>query len=858
MSKGSDFFQVGGTLSEDAPSYIERQADLQLLAALERHEFCLVLGPRQMGKSSLMVHAISRLKKQGVRCAVVDFQALGGETDLERWFMDIINQIERTAKLVTNTKEWWKANLHLGPTQRFTAFLEDVLLEQTAGNDVVLFFDEIDSVLNLPFSDEFFTTIRSLFNSRAINPVLRRLSVVLVGVTTPSSFIKDRTRTPFNIGESIALTDFSRDKTGPFQDVLGPGSAQLVDRIFHWTNGQPLMVQKLASVAYFWPPDRRNPSEIDRTVKESYLRMQIEKDSHFKFVQDYLLDAGNVHKTLSTYQNVLLRKDVPNNERSPVQDRLKLAGIVREKNGKLVPRNRIYERVFSVQWVQEHLPVNLQKWIAYGASSALALLLIIWIGQWLIGARTDGSLLGRPLRVGVVSWPGYAGGIVANNGFKPNKDCIFFKNHNQTVEFVLLEDPAQRSQALAKSGEGGVDIVWSTVDYWANELPGFIDNGVKARAIMQVDWSRGGDAIVADESIKRIEDLKGKKISLVKYTPSHWLLEYSLQNSSLSDYDQKEIIDNLVGKDATLDARQAFKDKQVDATVVWEPDVTLAMEREGAHKLVSTETANNLIADVMVAREDFIKEHPDVIDAFVQGWLEGTASALRDPENVVRLLMENEPLYGDMKDPTKVKETLKTVKYADLADNTRMFGLDGSQPLFDIIFKEAAKAWVKRGYIAQAIEPDQARDISFLKRIYEVFPPKIPLQVLPPHNEDVLKRTPISTKRMHIVFPSGSSELDEIAKQQIDRDVGMLVQTNSNAYIRIEGNTDNPGSRESNRQLSEQRAQAVAEYLSQHYGLNENRFIVIGNGPDKPIDTNATPEGRANNRRIDIGIVPVN
>src|SRR5215813_8041457 len=75
--------------------------------------------------------------------------------------------------------------------------------------------------------------------------------------------------------------------------------------------------------------------------------------------------------------------------------------------------------------------------------------------------NNDGSLLGRPLRVGVVSWPGYAGGIVANNGFKPNRDCIFFKNHKQTVEFVLLEDPAQRSQAFAK-GEGGVDVVWST------------------------------------------------------------------------------------------------------------------------------------------------------------------------------------------------------------------------------------------------------------------------------------------------------------------------------------------------------------------------------------------------------------
>src|SRR5215831_7727692 len=118
----------------------------------------------------------------------------------------------------------------------------------------------------------------------------------------------------------------------------------------------------------------------------------------------------------------------------------------------------------------------------------------------------DGGVPGRdrPLRVGVVTWPGYCGGIVANNGFKPNENCIFYKNHKLQVEFLLLEDVDARAKLFAKGGKDGVDIVWSTVDFWANELPGFIKDGVKAKAIMQVDWSRGGDAIVADSSIRKI------------------------------------------------------------------------------------------------------------------------------------------------------------------------------------------------------------------------------------------------------------------------------------------------------------------------------------------------------------------
>jgi serine/threonine protein kinase/ABC-type nitrate/sulfonate/bicarbonate transport system substrate-binding protein len=327
--------------------------------------------------------------------------------------------------------------------------------------------------------------------------------------------------------------------------------------------------------------------------------------------------------------------------------------------------------------------------------------------------------LGRPLRVGVMTWPGYAGGIVANNGFKPNKDCLYWTKYGQTIEFLLLDDIKDRNYAFRS---GGVDIVWSTVDLWANELPGFVDGSVKARAIMQVDWSRGGDAIVVDKSIQTVEELKGKKISLVLFTPQHWLLEAALENSGLEESDQSEIIAHLIGKRSTADARSDFVTHITDAAVVREPDVTEALQRRpNAHVLVSTQTAQNLIADVMVAREDFIKEHPDVIKAFIQGWFDGTADANRNPDKAVRLLMDNEPHYKDLGEQV-TRADVATVKWADLPDNTQMFGLDGSDPLFDRIFKQAGAAWVKRGYINRGMTPDQAKDVAFLKEIYAVSP----------------------------------------------------------------------------------------------------------------------------------------
>jgi len=467
----------------------------------------------------------------------------------------------------------------------------------------------------------------------------------------------------------------------------------------------------------------------------------------------------------------------------------------------------------------------------------------------------DGSKLGRPLRVGIVTWPGYAGGLVANNGFAPNKDCIYWTKYGQTVQFLLMEDVDVRNKAFAKGGEDGVDIVWSTVDFWANELPAFVKDGVKARAIMQVDWSRGGDAIVADPSIKKVEDLKGKKISLALFTPSHWLLEYSLENSSLDDAEQAEIIKNLVGKNASPDARADFVARKVDAAVVWEPDVTEALsKRPGSHILVSSKEAANLIADLMVAREDFIKDHPDVVKAFVQGWMDGTQEANRNSDKVVRLLMDNEPVYKDLGE-AGTRAGLPTVKWADMTDNTQMFGLDGSEPLFDRIFKQAGQAWVRRGYIGSTVMPDQAKDVSFLKEIYAANPVLGATGPVVKAGGDVENRPAIMSKPVTIVFPSGSSTLDSNAQQLLDQ-VATLAQTYSGAVIRIEGNTDNVGNPAANKTLSEQRAEAVKAFLVQRYHIDPNRLVTKGNGPDKPVKPNTTEEGRAANRRTDVEVVP--
>ena len=92
--------------------------------------------------------------------------------------------------------------------RRFDKFIDEVLLKAIP-QPIVIFIDEIDSVLSLPFKlDDFFALIRFCYNQRAINPEYQRITFAIFGVATPSDLIRDRTKTPFNIGQAIELIGF--------------------------------------------------------------------------------------------------------------------------------------------------------------------------------------------------------------------------------------------------------------------------------------------------------------------------------------------------------------------------------------------------------------------------------------------------------------------------------------------------------------------------------------------------------------------------------------------------------------------------------------------------------------------------
>src|SRR5436190_11618234 len=89
----TEFYVTGGTLRQDALSYVERRADRELYEGLKRGEFCYVLHARQMGKSSLKVRTAARLRQEGVAVATLDLTRAGQNLTAEHWYEDLLNQI---------------------------------------------------------------------------------------------------------------------------------------------------------------------------------------------------------------------------------------------------------------------------------------------------------------------------------------------------------------------------------------------------------------------------------------------------------------------------------------------------------------------------------------------------------------------------------------------------------------------------------------------------------------------------------------------------------------------------------------------------------------------------------------------
>ena len=364
----SNIYTPGGTVQAGRGLYISRQADEELLQLCQEGKYAYVLTSRQMGKSSLMIETARRLQQRGTTSIIIDLSDIGvTDATAENWYrgvaLEIENKLDEEGQpLTTDVYEWWEAHSPLTITQRFTRFFRDVLLEEIKGR-VVVFIDEIDTTLNLGFTDDFFIAIRALYTTRAQFPSYERLSFVLIGVATPGNLILDARRTPFNIGHRVDLTDFTAAEAWPLAAGLGvpeADQAQVFNQVLAWTGGHPYLTQQLCIELSRQQRDRWNADNVDEVVHQTFFGDRSDRDHNLQFVRDLLIDPEKCpdrYQVLATYRDIWRdRQPVIDEDQSLIKAHLKLSGVVKRVGSRLEVRNPIYREVFDGRWIKKHWP----------------------------------------------------------------------------------------------------------------------------------------------------------------------------------------------------------------------------------------------------------------------------------------------------------------------------------------------------------------------------------------------------------------------------------------------------------------------------------------------------------------------
>lgn len=467
-----------------------------------------------------------------------------------------------------------------------------------------------------------------------------------------------------------------------------------------------------------------------------------------------------------------------------------------------------------------------------------------------VSADTQAAVeAGTPvLKVCVNTWGGFAGAQWFNGGFPASKGSKYFTEYGILVEFKLMDDPTA-SRAAWKSGD--CDLLWVTADAFSAETGGLPDS---PKFFIQVDWSRGGDVIMVVFGINNVSELRGKKVAVALGTPSHTLLLKALEADKLTYRDL-----TIVQVPSGLEAAAMFKSGQVDAAVVWSPDDDDCKANvEGSKELVSTAKAKFIVADGFFVKAATLEAKRDVLVKFAEGLLRGNATLNTDPaakEQAVAILATGLNVPADF-----ARNAINKVRLATYGDNLNFFG---QNPAYrgvtgEDLYSQMSRAFLSVGFI-NAPPPGwrNVTDTSVLRAITltgpehaaegaEHFAAPTPVEAAAPA---------ISSKPVSITFPTGSAVLDDNAKTILKMTFVDVAKQFGGNRIRVEGNTDSTGARAVNVKLSKQRAQAVADFLAAECGVDPDRFIVVGNGPDKPVATNDTNEGRAQNRRTDLQLL---
>lgn len=327
-----------GTMDSQSAFYIERPSDSIALETIRQRGVTITIkGPRQMGKSSLLIRTMNKAVNAGKRVAFLDFQLFdkAALSNPELFFRQFSTWLTDELDMADRVDEYW--NNPLGNSQRCTRYMSRYLLKEF-GNPLVLAMDEVERLFDTDFRSDFFGMLRSWHNQRATTPIWKQLDLALVTSTEPYQLIDNLNQSPFNVGQVIELEDFTLAQVADLNRRHGnPLNPQEERQLVGLLNGHPYLVRlALYSIA----SHRLSTTELFANATSD----------HGPFGNHLRNHLFRLHGKQELIQGMfqVMRQNICEDER--VFFRLRGAGLVRREGRTVIPRCQLYADFF-----QEHL-----------------------------------------------------------------------------------------------------------------------------------------------------------------------------------------------------------------------------------------------------------------------------------------------------------------------------------------------------------------------------------------------------------------------------------------------------------------------------------------------------------------------
>jgi len=296
----------------------------------------------------------------------------------------------------------------------------------------------------------------------------------------------------------------------------------------------------------------------------------------------------------------------------------------------------------------------------------------------------------RTYRIGLGPWVGFGPLYLA-------QEKGFFKEQGIDTELIVLTGLAERNTALESNR---IDALAAPVDSFVLAA----GSGVAAKVVMAIDESDGGDGIVAKNSIRTFEDLRGKRVAFQRGLPSEFFLRALLEEHKMTLNDL-----NAVDME-TAQAGAAFISNKLDAAGLWEPWLTRAAEEGKGHLLATSRQYPNLIVDCLAFTGRALQQDPQDAQKIVDALFKAIEYWKANPDDADKIMAPHFQV-----DASKYAGLINGgAKFCDLARNRAYFGSDTAGPIFQVA-RRASEIWQDAKVIPSAVDPASVVTTKFVQ-----------------------------------------------------------------------------------------------------------------------------------------------